>query len=76
MAEVEPEHGLARHASTVEEIDEAGLAQFHIKEELKREWGMIHNFGISFSIIVGPLLLGFSELRCIADSLRSLSLPA
>lgn len=51
MAEVEPEHGLARHASTVEEIDEAGLAQFHIKEELKREWGMIHNFGISFSII-------------------------
>jgi hypothetical protein len=52
MAPEEPEHGLTRHASTVEEQDEAGLAGFGYKQELKREWGMLHNFGISFSIIV------------------------
>jgi hypothetical protein len=56
MADVEPENGLARHASTVEEQDEAGLAEFGYKQELRRDWGMMHNFGISFSIIVGHLL--------------------
>jgi hypothetical protein len=54
MAEVmaEPENGLARHRSTVEERDEELLAELGYKQELRRDWGLMHNFGISFSIIV------------------------
>lgn len=37
------------------EADEDRLAQFGYKQELKRDWGLAHNFGISFSIIVSPL---------------------
>jgi hypothetical protein len=33
--------------------DEEVLAEFGYKQELKRDWGLTHNFGISFSIIVG-----------------------
>jgi hypothetical protein len=46
------EHHLQRHASTVEEADEEILAEFGYKQELRRDWGLMHNFGISFSIIV------------------------
>jgi hypothetical protein len=50
MAEPEAE----RRASTSgDEADEGRLAQFGYKQELKRDWGLAHNFGISFSIIVG-----------------------
>lgn len=38
--------------SSVEQQDEHELAEFGYKQELKREWGLLHNFGISFSIIV------------------------
>ncbi|KAH6656025.1 amino acid/polyamine transporter I [Truncatella angustata] len=31
--------------------DENKLAQFGYKQELKRDWGLTHNFGVSFSII-------------------------
>ncbi|KAH8671644.1 amino acid/polyamine transporter I [Xylariales sp. PMI_506] len=31
--------------------DETRLAQFGYKQELKRDWGLAHNFGVSFSII-------------------------
>jgi hypothetical protein len=48
----EPEHTLERHVSTVEERDEEELGQFGYKQELRRDWGLAHNFGISFSIIV------------------------
>lgn len=41
-----------RRQSTVEEQDEGRLAQFGYKQELRRDWGLMHNFGISFSIIV------------------------
>jgi hypothetical protein len=34
--------------------DETRLAQFGYKQELKRDWGLAHNFGVSFSIIVRP----------------------
>jgi hypothetical protein len=34
------------------EGDEDRLAQFGYKQELKRDWGLAHNFGVSFSIIV------------------------
>ena len=37
----------------VEAMDEEELANFGYKQELKRDWGLMHNFGISFSIIVG-----------------------
>lgn len=34
------------------EGDETRLAQFGYKQELRRDWGLAHNFGVSFSIIV------------------------
>ena len=39
--------------STSKQIqDEDRLAQLGYKQELKRDWSMLHNFGVSFSIIV------------------------
>lgn len=32
--------------------DEDRLAQLGYKQELQRDWSMLHNFGVSFSIIV------------------------
>jgi hypothetical protein len=32
--------------------DEDTLAQIGYKQELNRDWSMLHNFGISFSVIV------------------------
>jgi hypothetical protein len=48
----EPEPTLERHVSTVEERDEEELGHFGYKQELRRDWGLAHNFGISFSIIL------------------------
>jgi len=42
----------ASRLSTVEAKDEEVLAQLGYKQELKRDWSLMHNFGISFSIIV------------------------
>lgn len=42
-------------AADIEERDESELAGFGYKQELKRDWGLMHNFGISFSIIVSFL---------------------
>lgn len=53
--EVDPELSIGRHASRasrVEQHDEEELAEFGYKQELRRDWGLMHNFGISFSIIV------------------------
>ena len=46
------------HESTPKRIqDEDRLAQLGYKQELKRDWSMMHNFGVSFSIIVSwPIL--------------------
>ena len=33
--------------------DEDRLAQMGYKQELRRDWSMLHSFGVSFSIIVG-----------------------
>jgi hypothetical protein len=59
IAEAEPGHLIERRASrvsrgsgTIEEADEGALAEFGYKQELRRDWGLMHNFGISFSIIV------------------------
>lgn len=52
----EPQHGSERRASrasdAIVEADEGVLADFGYKQELRRDWGLMHNFGISFSIIV------------------------
>jgi len=44
----------SRASDAVEQADEGILAEFGYKQELKRDWGLMHNFGISFSIIVRP----------------------
>lgn len=47
---------LERQLSNKDERDEDRLAQFGYQQELRRDWGLAHNFGVSFSIIVrsGP----------------------
>lgn len=35
----------------VEVRDEGTLAELGYKQELKRDWNVLHNFGVSFSII-------------------------
>ena len=34
--------------------DENRLAELGYKQELRRNWSLLHNFGVSFSIIVSP----------------------
>lgn len=34
------------------QLDEDRLAELGYKQELRRDWSMLHNFGVSFSIIV------------------------
>ena len=44
-----------RRKSTSHDIDvadESKLAELGYKQELKRDWSVLHNFGVSFSIIV------------------------
>jgi hypothetical protein len=41
----------------IEQMDEEELAHFGYKQELRRDWGLLHNFGISFSIIVSSASL-------------------
>jgi len=45
-----------RASGSGDEAEESRLAQFGYKQELKRDWGLAHNFGISFSIIVSRRL--------------------
>jgi amino acid transporter len=39
------------HVQTTQSKDEARLAELGYKQELKRDWTLMHNFGVSFSII-------------------------
>jgi hypothetical protein len=39
-------------ATAVDIQDESRLAELGYKQELKRDWTVLHNFGVSFSIIV------------------------
>lgn len=43
--------------------DEDRLAELGYRQELRRDWSMLHNFGVSFSIIVskGTSLLEFGD---------------
>jgi hypothetical protein len=71
----EPEHVIhGRRQSTVEEQDEQVLAEFGYKQELRRDWGLMHNFGISFSIIVRLCRTTTSVSILLTDACSSQSL--
>lgn len=38
-------------ATAIELRDEGTLAELGYKQELRRDWNVLHNFGVSFSII-------------------------
>ena len=63
---------LQRRASTAEEADEEILAEFGYKQELRRDWGLMHNFGISFSIIVcsTPHCFHYLEVYLVGEAWR------
>jgi hypothetical protein len=50
------DHNTPRQASVsaIRERDEDLLAELGYKQELTRNWSLVHNFGVSFSIIVSP----------------------
>lgn len=56
MAPLDPEQPVepvaSGLASDTDARDAEELANFGYKQELRRDWGLMHNFGISFSIIV------------------------
>lgn len=43
----------SRQMSVSKVQDEGRLAELGYAQELRREWSLLHNFGVSFSIIVG-----------------------
>lgn len=45
-------NALPTATDAVEARDESELANFGFKQELRRDWSLLHNFGVSFSIIV------------------------
>ncbi|EGO60057.1 hypothetical protein NEUTE1DRAFT_74823 [Neurospora tetrasperma FGSC 2508] len=47
----QPSHARGHGSDGIDELDESRLAQFGYKQELNRDWGLAHNFGVSFSII-------------------------
>ena len=49
------ERGEERRGSKVEAQDESRLAELGYRQELNRDWSLVHNFGVSFSIIVSLL---------------------
>lgn len=51
----------SRASDAVEEADEGILAEFGYKQELRRDWGLLHNFGISFSIIVRKIYISLPD---------------
>ncbi|KAF2173268.1 hypothetical protein M409DRAFT_17211 [Zasmidium cellare ATCC 36951] len=42
---------LSANAAPVDSKDEGKLAELGYKQELRRDWSVLHNFGVSFSII-------------------------
>ena len=44
------------------ERDEDRLAELGYKQELRRDWGLMHNFGISFSIIVSGVRIHLQSI--------------
>jgi hypothetical protein len=49
----------------IELEDENRLADLGYKQELQRDWSVMHNFGVSFSIIVSHFFsLSFLPIAC------------
>jgi hypothetical protein len=51
----------------IEIQDESRLAELGYKQELNRDWSLLHNFGVSFSIIVSrkvPVSEPFHQGHC------------
>jgi len=65
----------ASRISMQDEKDEHELAEVGYKQELKRDWGLMHNFGISFSIIVCFNSLSPLGMTVNGLTLRSQLLP-
>jgi hypothetical protein len=47
---------MVKDAHDIDAADENRLAELGYKQELKRDWSVVHNFGVSFSIIVSSAL--------------------
>jgi hypothetical protein len=47
---------MVKDVHQIELEDEDRLAHLGYKQELQREWSVVHNFGVSFSIIVSQCL--------------------
>lgn len=43
---------MAAEPNQIDIQDETRLAELGYKQELRRDWTLMHNFGVSFSIIV------------------------
>jgi hypothetical protein len=72
------EIAVGQRRSNRDEGDEDRLAQFGYKQELKRDWGLAHNFGVSFSIIVSKQELHFGKIgrELTNRALLRVSLPS
>jgi hypothetical protein len=46
---------MVKGGQEIELEDEHRLADLGYKQELQRDWSVMHNFGVSFSIIVSPI---------------------
>lgn len=59
-------------------LDEDRLAELGYSQELRRDWSMLHNFGVSFSIIVRNAYLspGFLKLYHQEIALHSAQIKA
>jgi hypothetical protein len=66
----------ARHKSAVEieAGDESKLAELGYAQELKRDWSVLHNFGVSFSII--SVITGITTLFRYAVFVNQYSVDA
>lgn len=53
---------VSKEPDEIEIQDETRLAELGYKQELRRDWSLLHNFGVSFSIIVSPMLWDIRNL--------------
>jgi lipoprotein signal peptidase len=57
-----------KSAGEIEAGDESKLAELGYAQELKRDWSVLHNFGVSFSII--SVITGITTLFRYAPSMH------
>ena len=59
------------NSQSVKVQDEDRLAELGYKQELKRNWSMLHNFGVSFSIIVSLKYLYYLQPRLVLEEVAT-----